>query len=177
MSARHTPGWFAERAGRRYVIAMAQWWAELDTWSKAIQAAQATDKAWSVETRVYRGRENREIELMEGEESSLKRLPCVILRATSGQAVLPNYRGLWTCKLEAQVWHNRARTTGDQADEMAQNVFDLFLTTTILTDLGQSAPGFSVRDVIPQDFDVQAVGRAWLSQMSFSLEQVSGNNG
>jgi len=172
MSARHTEMWFCEAAAKAYLIGLAQFWAGLPTWAAAI----AQSPGWEVEARVYRGRENRETELMEGEESSLKKLPCVILSCTGAQAVLQNFKlsGLWTGRLDINVWHNRSRTTGDDADEMARNVFDLFLTTSIIPDLSNAIAGFSVRDVIPQDQSLQAQGRAWLTQMSFSMEQVSG---
>lgn len=165
----HTPLWYAERATRQYLIDKAPYWTNSDAW----QAAIALQPDWLPELRIYRGRENREDETMEGQESSLKLPPCVTCSCVNGQALLDNFGGLWTGELAVQVDANRAKTTGDVADAQAQAVFRMFLTRSIIPDLSGVTSGFYVRGVIPKDISLRAEGRRWVTQMSFSLEQLS----
>lgn len=165
----HTPLWYAEHAVRQYLIDQAPHWTASDAW----QAAIALDPNWDPESRIYRGRENRDDETMEGQESSIKLPPCVTCSCTIGQSLLDNFGGLWTAALDIQIDANRAKTTGDAADAQAQAVFRMFLTRTIIPDLSGVTAGFSVRGVIPKDIGLRAEGRRWVTQMSFSLEQLS----
>ena len=128
---------------------------------------------WLPETQVYRGIENRESEDMEGQESSLKVRPCVILVCQTAAAVAPNWRGLWDATLEVHVENRRSDTTGDTHRGRAQEVFDIFLTTEAPADLSGAIPDFIVRAVVPNDQSHTQAGRGWLSSITFTLHQVA----
>jgi hypothetical protein len=157
----HNIGQVIERAARAYVI--------------------ANRPAWLDEFHIYRGIENREDESMQGEWSTIRRYPCVIVLSESAQAVLPNWHGLWTGRLTVEVWGSR-RETADVNDSRAKEIFNLFcvseydLATALRNSFAtatENAETLSLRAAIPQEMGYRVEGYGWCSWMSFDLHQVS----
>jgi hypothetical protein len=150
-----------ERAIREYILTQLGSFTDVD-------GAQ-----WVDELRVYRGVENRDAETMEGEESSLKRYPCITVICRPAEPIIP-WRGNWDADCELRVESHASDTTGDGHDLRAGQVFDLFLTDSeICGGIMAAFPNFYAGLLLPGTQNHDKDDGRFVSSQQFKLKSVA----
>jgi|GEM_PF-4096910 len=119
--------------------------------------------------KVYCGLENRDTQEMEGEESSIIRLPCVICICQGADPVLPNFHGNWNATLRLEIYGSCDDLTGKDFAAMVRQITRQFLTTSIANDLSAATQTFYVPKVAPGNRGWTVDGRRWVAHQEYSL--------
>jgi hypothetical protein len=116
--------------------------------------------------RIYAGIENEDTEENEGQESSLRQLPCIVVKCETARAY-PDLGGNWTPHVDVWMVSNRNQTTKAEHRRRAQQVFSALCQNQIEHAL--AGEQFFVVRVQPTETGHIAEGSAWVSYMEFDF--------
>jgi hypothetical protein len=132
----------------------------------------AADISWCPDEQIYRGIENLETQEMEGQDSSLRRLPCIVIACQRAAPVDPYYAGNWDPAVTVEVLSQRDDTTNAAHKLRVREVFNEFLTDTIAEDLSAIMDDWYVAFVVPGEQSYSIRGRVWVSELALTLRNV-----
>lgn len=125
---------------------------------------------WCPSDQIYAGIENRDTEENEGEESSLRKVPCIVVKCETAQAH-QNLNANWTPHVDVWVVSNRFRTDKATHRARAQQVFSVLCQNGIENALTDET--FGVARIRPTDTGHLAEGSAWVSFMEFDFQNAT----